>query len=453
MQEKKAKIILLVEDEPITAMMEKKNLEEYRYAVTHVHTGEEAVKAALEEKKPIDLILMDIDLGSGIDGTEAAEKILTQTDIPVVFLSSHTEPEIVEKTEKITSYGYVVKNTGMTVLDASIKMAFKLFEAKIKEREKEDALQESEERLSLALEVTNSGIWEFNPRTFNDCHYNDKWFTMLGYNPDELPHTAETWLTLIHPEDLEHFQRKLQDHIEGKNGFFVEFRMKRKSGNYCWVNSIGKIVSWDNKKKPRRMIGINYDISGRKESEKALLNEKILSEKFIDSLPGLFYVFDEKQFVRRNKQWETITEYSPEELKTMYGPSFFNGSEKKLMERKMKEVFEKGASHAEACLVTKHGKRIPYYFTGVRQKINGRPHLIGLGIDISERKKVEESLKKSLQEKSPLFHEQQRRIKDNLSMVCNIISLSMTYTEPGELKSAMVEIESRIKTIFEPRAD
>ena len=49
-----------------------------------------------------------------------------------MFLSSHTEPDVVEKTENITSYGYVVKNSGITVLDASIKMAFKLFNANSK---------------------------------------------------------------------------------------------------------------------------------------------------------------------------------------------------------------------------------------------------------------------------------------------------------------------------------
>jgi len=89
---------------------------------------------------------MDIDLGPGIDGTQAAERILEHKDIPVVFLSSHTEPEVVEKTEKITSYGYVVKNTGVTVLDASIKMALKLFEARMERGRAEDDLRESEER-------------------------------------------------------------------------------------------------------------------------------------------------------------------------------------------------------------------------------------------------------------------------------------------------------------------
>ncbi|MDA8427495.1 MAG: PAS domain S-box protein, partial [Treponema sp.] len=78
----------------------------------------------------IDLILMDIDLGKGMGGTEAARLILASNDIPILFLSSHTEPDIVTKTEEITNYGYVVKSSTFTVLDASIKMALKLFAAK-----------------------------------------------------------------------------------------------------------------------------------------------------------------------------------------------------------------------------------------------------------------------------------------------------------------------------------
>ncbi len=123
------KKILLVEDDPIVAMVGKKTLAKYGYNVLHASSGEMAVDA-FASHQDIDLVLMDIDLGYGVDGTEAAALILDQRDIPVVFLSSHTEPDIVEKTEKITSYGYVVKNSSATVLDASIKMAFKLFEAK-----------------------------------------------------------------------------------------------------------------------------------------------------------------------------------------------------------------------------------------------------------------------------------------------------------------------------------
>jgi CheY-like chemotaxis protein len=131
------KYILLVEDEPLIAYSEKKQLEGRDYVVFHVATGEQAVDAVVEGIHPVDLVLMDIKLGHGIDGIEAARRITAHTDIPVVFLSSHTEPEIVEQTEKVTSYGYVLKNSGIVVLNASIKMALKLFEARMERKKAE----------------------------------------------------------------------------------------------------------------------------------------------------------------------------------------------------------------------------------------------------------------------------------------------------------------------------
>lgn len=140
------KTILLVEDEALIALSSKKNLEKYGYNVITIDSAEKAIQLIKKEtdelvklpeskqtyrkkvvndnipintshtvveefkdKGEIDLILMDIDLGEGMDGTQAAEIILREKDIPIIFLSSHTESEIVEKTEKITSYGYVVK--------------------------------------------------------------------------------------------------------------------------------------------------------------------------------------------------------------------------------------------------------------------------------------------------------------------------------------------------------
>src|SRR6056297_3007206 len=77
----------------------------------------------------ISLILMDIDLGKGMDGTEAAEKILESHELPIVFLTSHSEKEYVNRVKKITNYGYVLKNSGEFVLIEAIYMAFSLYEA------------------------------------------------------------------------------------------------------------------------------------------------------------------------------------------------------------------------------------------------------------------------------------------------------------------------------------
>lgn len=68
------KKILLVEDEVIIAMAVKKQLEKYGYYVTRVASGEEAVRLSLEKDAFFDVILMDIDFGPGIDGTQAAKR-------------------------------------------------------------------------------------------------------------------------------------------------------------------------------------------------------------------------------------------------------------------------------------------------------------------------------------------------------------------------------------------
>jgi len=124
------KTVLVVDDEILIAMGTATILRSYGIETVTAMSGVEAVNIA-GERDDIDLVLMDIDLGGGMDGTEAAEIILRGRDIPLVFLSSHTEREVVEKTEGITSYGYVVKNSGETVLMASIKMAFRLHEARM----------------------------------------------------------------------------------------------------------------------------------------------------------------------------------------------------------------------------------------------------------------------------------------------------------------------------------
>ncbi|TVR52794.1 MAG: response regulator [Spirochaetaceae bacterium] len=99
------------------------------YSVVHVTTGEDAIAIVAGQPGAFDLILMDIDLGPGIDGIEAAERIIASHDIPVVFLTSHTEREYIERADRISPYGYVVKDPDGMVLLRSITMAFRLFDA------------------------------------------------------------------------------------------------------------------------------------------------------------------------------------------------------------------------------------------------------------------------------------------------------------------------------------
>jgi CheY-like chemotaxis protein/ligand-binding sensor protein len=116
--------ILLVEDEVLLAMAESRLIASAGHDVTVARNGEDAVPLARETG--FDLVLMDIDLGPGIDGGEAARRIREAGGPPVVFLSSHSEETAIAKTRGSGAYGFILKGSADRVLLASVRMALEL---------------------------------------------------------------------------------------------------------------------------------------------------------------------------------------------------------------------------------------------------------------------------------------------------------------------------------------
>ncbi len=213
------KTILLVEDEALIAMMEARQLEKEGYAVVTAANGPAAIAAVHELHGGIDLILMDIDLGHGMDGTEAAAEILKDHDIPVVFLSSHTEKEVVEKTEKITSYGYVVKNSGSVVLDASIKMAFKLYGANRELRRKERMLTESEEKYRLLHEQAGIAVGFYSPEGIV-ISYNERALANMNARAEDV--TGKSMYDLFPREEADVYMGRIRDASAAEHDLIYE---------------------------------------------------------------------------------------------------------------------------------------------------------------------------------------------------------------------------------------
>lgn len=147
--------ILLVEDEAIIALSEARILENAGFAVRTVHSGEAAVGVATVDEH-ISLVLMDIDLGAGIDGTEAASRILEIRRLPIVFLTSHAEKEMVDRVKGITRYGYVLKNSGQFVLVESINMALELFRAHEETRAREQRIAQLNRTYQVLSDVNQT---------------------------------------------------------------------------------------------------------------------------------------------------------------------------------------------------------------------------------------------------------------------------------------------------------
>ncbi len=132
------------------------------------------------------------------------------------------------------------------------------------------------------------------------------------------------------------------------------------------------------------------------EAEKSLIKERDLFKVLIDSLPGVFYLFTDKgKLLQWNKNAEEVLGYSPEEIVDHSATDFFVERDKGLVTERIGEVFIKGNSSVEAHFLTKDRREIPYLLTGFRCEIDNVPCLIGLGLDISDRKMAEEALRQS----------------------------------------------------------
>ncbi len=121
------KKLLIVDDDERLAVMESRVLKKRGYEVQFVLNGEEAVEA-VKCNDDIDLVLMDMNLGSGIDGAEAAKRILLIRDLPLIFLTSQGGYEIVEQICSISFFGYVIKDSNMFFLFSEIEKALELYE-------------------------------------------------------------------------------------------------------------------------------------------------------------------------------------------------------------------------------------------------------------------------------------------------------------------------------------
>ncbi|MFB2892872.1 PAS domain-containing protein [Aerosakkonemataceae cyanobacterium BLCC-F50] len=134
----------------------------------------------------------------------------------------------------------------------------------------EAELRQSEERLSLALQAANQGLYDLNMQT-GDMVVSPQYARMLGYEPEEFQETNAKWRNRLHPDDVEMVYRIYQEYIAGMhNEFRVEFRQGTKTGRWIWILSVGKIVAWDKEDNPIRMLGTHTDISDRKQAEQVL---------------------------------------------------------------------------------------------------------------------------------------------------------------------------------------
>jgi PAS domain S-box-containing protein len=414
--ESRYRTLLLVEDEAIIALQETMLLQKAGYKVIHSLTGEKAIEIVNTTQGGIDLILMDIDLGKGMDGTEAARQILCTNDIPILFLSAHTEPEIVEKTEEITNYGYVVKPSSFTVLDASIKMAFKLFTASKQLDLDSMEISAANEKLKgsienfkavnqkLALsEEKFSKAFQLNPDSITITRLSDgvfleanRGFTELsGYSYDDVigrstfPEDLSIW---IRSEDREPFISGLREGGEVTN-LEAEFRRKDRTTGFGLLSA--RIIEIGNE---QCIIAITRDINEWKRTQNELrVSEQKFRAAFENSPVGIALTTLDGQLRTVNHVFCNMLGYSMTYVSANDYFSMIHPDDRELsreMERRLIDG-ERAICHFERRHIHRDGHSIwTEVSIALVMDAEGNPDFfISHIIDISQRKEAEDELR------------------------------------------------------------
>ncbi|MBF0184806.1 MAG: response regulator [Magnetococcales bacterium] len=131
-------------------------------------------------------------------------------------------------------------------------------------------------------------------------------------------------------------------------------------------------------------------------NEQRLRQERDFVRQMINALPGMFYLIDlSGRFRLWNKALEEATGFSSQEVELASALEFFQGDEQSLIAERIQVVFQQGFATAEASVVHRNGSATPYYFVGHRVEAEGELLLIGMGLDISERKRMEVALQQA----------------------------------------------------------
>jgi PAS domain S-box-containing protein len=249
----------------------------------------------------------------------------------------------------------------------------------------EEALRESEERFSLALDAANGGLWDFNPQT-GEAYYNARWYTMLGYDPGELPSAYSTWADLLHPDDRSYAETRVKDFLKNRGDVYsIEFRMRAKNGDWRWIYSSGKAFAQDSEGNVIRIIGIHIDITEHKLAEEK--RETILEA----ALDGFCTVSLKGRLLEVSDSCCDILGYSREELLKMSVQDIEDTESYNEITRHIKRLVKQGSARFETRLKCKDGSMIDAE-VGVNDFDENEGQVFVLFRNITERKRLEKQM-------------------------------------------------------------
>ncbi|MFZ4057615.1 MAG: PAS domain S-box protein [Ferruginibacter sp.] len=216
---------------------------------------------------------------------------------------------------------------------------------------------------------------------------------ILGYS--ELEGELVDLISLVHPNDNDNVKQSFEAALNNP-GLPIKgnpCRMRHKNGEWRWME-----YTLTNMLHISTINGIvdNFrDVTDKVLIEQKIITEKELSDSIINSLPGIFYMYDNSgKFLRWNSNFEKMTGYTADEIAQMLPTDFYEVEDIPFIQNRIQQVFTGDSPGVEVRLLTKSKIKIPFFINSRNVEYEGTKCLLGMGIDITERKFAEEENKK-----------------------------------------------------------
>jgi two-component system, sporulation sensor kinase E len=305
----------------------------------------------------------------------------------------------------------------------------------------EGELKEAELKFRTIAEKSMVGVYIVQNNRF--VYVNPRFANVFGYEPEELIDAPDPINMIFHESYHATVAENVRLRITGElESLHYEAMGQKKDGTINWVEIYGNrvIIAED-----PAIIGSMIDITERKQAEELILREKLLSDTIINSLPGVFYLHNDKgKYLRWNKSFETVTGYTAEEIEKINVRNLIAEEDREIVRKSIEKVFTDGYAMVEAKGITKDGTKIPFLITGTPIIYENQRCLLGTGIDISSRINAEEELRSSEQKYKLLFESNPLPLwmiaKDDLSIIAVNDAAAILY---GYTRDELLEMSVR----------